>query len=155
MLPFFGQSEQSLKSKKCLPRNVPAVSTAGWTSWRSLSSIEWSHRLINISELAVFNPALVPFDVCSLGFQEETGAEHEKGFNYETSPQPLICKHTLGCPHTYCTRPRMPHTLTCVQTAPARTDPRPVSASMTSTQCRAVLRSACCTQLRQRPRMSI
>lgn len=80
--PIFGQSEPSLKSKKCLLRNVPAVSAAGWISCPSFSTIEWSRKLINISELAVFNPALVPFDVCSLGFQEETGAKHEKGFNY-------------------------------------------------------------------------
>lgn len=71
-----------MKSKKWLLRNVPAVRAAGWISWLSFSSIEWSHKLINISELAVFNPALVPFDVCSLGFQKETGAKHEKGFNY-------------------------------------------------------------------------
>lgn len=58
------------------------MSAAGWISWHSFSSIEWSRELINISELAVFNPALVPFDVCSLSFQKETGAKHEKGFNY-------------------------------------------------------------------------
>lgn len=73
--PICGQSEQSLKYKKSLLKNVPPVSTAGRISWHSFSSIERSRRLINISELAVFNPALVLFDVCSLSFQEETGAE--------------------------------------------------------------------------------
>lgn len=73
--PVFGQSERSLKYKKPLLKNLPAVSTAGWISWHSFSSVERSGKLINISELAVFNPALVPFDVCSLSFQEETGAE--------------------------------------------------------------------------------
>lgn len=58
------------------------MSAAGWVSWHLSSSIECSHKLINISELAVFNPALVSFDVCSLGFQKETGAKQEKGFNY-------------------------------------------------------------------------
>lgn len=72
--PFL-ESEQSLKYKKSLLKNVPAVSTAGWISWHSVSSIERSCKLINVSELAVFNPALVPFDVCSLSFQKETGAE--------------------------------------------------------------------------------
>lgn len=72
---IFGQSGQSLKCKKSLLKSVPAVSAAGWISWHSFSSIEQSRKLINISELAVFNPALVPFDVCSLSFQKETGAE--------------------------------------------------------------------------------
>ena len=72
---IFGQSGPSLKYEKSLLKNVPAVSTAGWISWHSFSSIEQSRKLINISELAVFNPALVPFDVCSLSFQKETGAE--------------------------------------------------------------------------------
>lgn len=73
--PIFGQGGQSLKYKKSLLKNVPAVSTAGRISWHSFSSIERSHKLINISELAILNPALVPFDVCSLSFQKQTGAE--------------------------------------------------------------------------------
>lgn len=81
---IFGQSEQSLKSKTCLPRSVPAVSAAGWISWHSFSSIEWNHKLINISELAVFNPALVPFDVCSLGFQKR---------QVQSMKRDLITKH--------------------------------------------------------------
>lgn len=73
--PIFGESGPSLKYKKSLLKNVPAVSAAGWISWHAFSSIEQSRKLINISELAVFNPGLVPFDVCSLSFQKETGAE--------------------------------------------------------------------------------
>lgn len=72
--PICGQREQPLKYKKSLLKNAPAVSTAGRISWHSFSSIERSRKLINISELAVFNPALVPSDVCSLSFQKETGA---------------------------------------------------------------------------------
>ena len=86
--PESAQGGHSRKRKKSLQNNVPAASSAGRRGRRS-RSIERSRKLINISELAACNAAAVPFDVCSLSFQEETGAEAEGDFitHVLTSPR--------------------------------------------------------------------